>query len=135
MKPSSCKGRCEGRLQLKRDAAALASAVSPQPSRRSRLSFVNHEDAMLQLLLAQPGVTLDDFDEAKGRFPVQARHLDEQDQLQPPSAPPRAPYTKECCKGGNGRPPKCCHYLDGMPEPTMPCCAECVNKPEDTCAV
>ena len=20
-------------------------------------------------------------------------------------------------------------------EPTMPCCAECVNKPEDTCAV
>ena len=36
---------------------------------------------------------------------------------------------------GNGRPPKCCHYLDGMPEPTMPCCAECVNKPADTCAV
>lgn len=101
---------------------------------------------MLQLLLAQPGVTLDDFDKAKGRFPVkieggeeaQARHLDEVavgDQDQPPSAPPRAPYTKECCKGGNGRPPKCCHYLDGMPEPTMPCCAECVNKPEDTCAV
>ena len=78
---------------------------------------------------------LDEFDEAKGRFPAQARHLDEEDQLQPPSAPPRAPYTKECCKGGNGRPPKCCHYLDGMPEPTMPCCAECVNKPEDTCAV
>ena len=45
------------------------------------------------------------------------------------------PYTKECCKGANGRPPKCCHYIDGMPEPTMPCCAECVNKPEDTCAV
>ena len=125
----------KGGCSLKRDAAALASAVSPQPSRRSRLSLIHHEDAMLQLLLAQPGVTLDDFDEAKGRFPVQARHLDEQDQLQPPSAPPRAPYTKECCKGGNGRPPKCCHYLDGMPEPTMPCCAECVNKPEDTCAV
>ena len=76
----------------------------------------------------------------EGGEEVQARQLDEvavskEDQLQAPSAPPRAPYTKECCKGANGRPPKCCHYLDGMPEPTMPCCAECVNKPEDTCAV
>ena len=55
----------------------------------------------------------------------------------PPAAPPppRAPYTKECCEAGNGRPPKCCYYRDGMPKPTMPCCASCNNKVEDTCSV
>ena len=55
----------------------------------------------------------------------------------PPAAPPppRAPYTKECCEAAAGRPPKCCYYRDGMPKPTMPCCASCNNKEADTCAV
>ena len=44
-------------------------------------------------------------------------------------------YTKECCEAGNGRPAKCCYYRDGMPKPTMPCCASCNNKETDTCAV